>query len=61
MNAESTEWQRIKIPVQMHKNTPETYASGVESFSCFASGLIRYDLQWNFMSHGESLQVALQN
>lgn len=42
-------------------NTPEAYASGVESFSCFASGLIGYDLQWNFMSHGESLQVALQN
>lgn len=38
---------------------PETYASGMESFSCFASDLIRYDPQWTFMSYGESLQVAL--
>ena len=38
---------------------PEIYASGVESSSCFASGLIRYDPQWTFMRHGEPLQVAL--
>ena len=36
------------------------YASGMESSPCLAGGLIRYDSQWGFMSHGEALQMALE-